>query len=111
MDGRMGGLVGGIAGSVIGVMGGIVGTYFIIKNSKGPRERASVIRAAVLCWLGVSAFLTFLYLLPLPWRFLAWLVYLPLLFWFIRWGNERQSRARAEDSTGAEPPSRQAAEP
>jgi len=107
----MGGLVGGIAGSVIGVMGGIVGTYFSIRNSKGPRERAFVIRAAALCWLGVSAFLTFLFLLPLPWRFLPWLVYLPLLFWFIRWGNERQLRARAEDSTRAEPPTRHAAEP
>ena len=49
-------------GVVAGVMGGIVGTYFSIKNAKGPKERAFAIRAAALCWLGVSAFLG----LPLP---------------------------------------------
>jgi hypothetical protein len=101
MDGN---LVGGIAGGVIGVMGGVVGTYFGIKNTNGPRERAFAIRAAGLCWLGISAFLACLFLVPMPWGPLLWAVYLPSLFWFMRWGNERQARARLEDSSEAERP-------
>ncbi len=96
MDDRMVGLVGGIAGGVIGVMGGLVGTYFSIKNSNGPNERAFVIRAAVLCWLGITAFLAGLFLVPRPWNLLLWVVYLPTLMLFIRWGNRGQARARAE---------------
>ena len=108
MDGSMVGPVGGIAGGVVGVMGGIVGTYFSIKNTKGPKERAFAIRAAALCWLGVSAFLACLLLLPLYWRLLLWVVYLPSLFWFIRWANEGQSGARVEDMTQVDPPGCQA---
>lgn len=83
MDGRLVGLIGGIVGGIIGVMGGIVGTYFSIKNTHGPKEKAFAIRAAALGWLGCSAFLACLLLVPLPWRVLLWVVCLPLLFWFI----------------------------
>ena len=103
-----GGMLGGIAGGVVGVMGGIVGTYFSIQNTKGPKERASAIRAAALCWLGVSAFLACLFLLRIYWGSLLWVFYLPLLFWFIRWANERQANARVEDMTQADLPGRQA---
>jgi hypothetical protein len=104
MDSRMVGLVGGIAGGVVGVMGGIVGTYFSIKNTNGPKERAFAIRAAALCWLGISAFLACLFMVPVQWRVLLWVVYLPGLFWFIRWANGGQVRARVEDMTEREPP-------
>ena len=107
MDGSMIGLVGGIAGGVIGVMGGLAGTYFSIKNTNGPRERAFVIRAAALCWLGVSAFLACLFLLPRYWGLLLWVVYPPSLFGFIRWANQRQGGARLEDMTQADLPGRQ----
>jgi hypothetical protein len=95
------GLVGGIAGGVLGVIGGIVGTYFSIKNTNGPRERAFVIRAAALCWLGGSVFLACLFLLPLYGRLLLWVAYLPCLFWFGRWANQRQAGARVEDMAQA----------
>lgn len=108
MDGSMVGLVGGIAGGVVGVMGGIVGTYFSIKNTKGPKERAFAIRAAALCWLGGSAFLACVFLLPPYWRLLLWVVYLPSLFWFSSWANDRQAGARVEDMTQADLPGRQA---
>ena len=104
MDGRMVGLVGGIAGAVVGVMGGIVGTYFSIKNTNGPKERIFATRAAALCWLGVSTFLACLFMVPVQWRVLLWVVYLPALFWFIRWANSRQARARVEDMIEREPP-------
>jgi hypothetical protein len=93
------GLVAGIAGGVVGVMGGVVGTYFSIKNTKGPKERAFMIRAAAFCWFGASAFLTCLSLLPLHWSWLLWVVYLPPLFWFITKANMGQARAQVEDMT------------
>ena len=103
MDDRMAGLVGGIAGGVIGVMGGLVGTYFSIKNTNGPGERAFVIRAAVLCWLGITAFLAGLFLVPRPWNILLWVVYGPALMLFIRWANRGQARARAEEVAAGKP--------
>jgi hypothetical protein len=89
LDSNTLGLVGGIAGGVLGVMGGIVGTYFSIKNTNGPKERAFAIRAAILCWFGVSA-------------------YLPCLLWFGRWANQRQAGARVEDMTQADLPGHRA---
>jgi uncharacterized membrane protein YfcA len=102
MDDRMVGLIGGIAGGVIGVIGGAVGTYFGIRNTNGPKERRFTIRAAVFCWFGVSAFLACLFLLPRRWNLLLWLVYVPSLFWFARWANDRQVRAKVEDALWAE---------
>ncbi len=105
-------LIGGIVGSILGVMGGIVGTYFSIKNTNGPKERAFMVRCAVLTWIGVSVFLLGLGLVTFsqsPNRFVVvpmlWLVYMPLLFWLIRWGNQRQARYRAEDAADAGHPS------
>jgi uncharacterized membrane protein YfcA len=108
LDSNTLGLVGGIAGGVLGVMGGIVGTYFSIKNTNGPKERAFAIRAAILCWFGVSAFLACLFLLPMNWRLLLWVVYLPCLLWFGRWANQRQAGARVEDMTQADLPGHRA---
>jgi phosphotransferase system glucose/maltose/N-acetylglucosamine-specific IIC component len=102
MDGSQVGLVGGIAGGVVGVMGGVIGTYFSIKNTKGTKERGFVIRAAVVCWLGVTAFLVCLFLITRPWNILAWVIYIPLLFWFIRWANAGQARARVKDMPEAD---------
>jgi len=99
MDGN---LVGGIVGSVGGVLGGLVGTYFSLKNTNGPKERAFMIWAAVLCWLGISAFLTCLLLLPITWNWLVWIAYWPSLFWGVKKGNERQIRYRAEDTADRE---------
>jgi phosphotransferase system glucose/maltose/N-acetylglucosamine-specific IIC component len=97
MDGRLVGLFGGIAGSVVGVMGGVIGTYFSIKNTNGPKERAFVIRAAAVCWLGVTAFLVCLFLAPRPWSVLVWIIGMPLQFWFVRWANAGEARARVKD--------------
>jgi hypothetical protein len=104
MDGRLVGVVAGIAGGVIGVVGGIIGTYFSIKHTNGPKERACMIRAAAVCWLGVSPFLTGLFLVPRSWQLLLWGIYLPALFWFIRRTNDGQARARVEDATQRELP-------
>jgi hypothetical protein len=58
------GLMGGIAGLVIGGAGVAAASYYMIRNTNGPRERAFRIRSCVLCWLGVATFLVVLFLLP-----------------------------------------------
>ena len=42
------GFVGGIIGGALGVLGGAIGTYFSIKNTSGPRERAFLIRISIV---------------------------------------------------------------
>ena len=64
------GWIGGIAGVAIGLIGGIIGTYFSIKNTSGPRERAFVIKACVVVWVGGGLFLAGMLALPDPYRHL-----------------------------------------
>ena len=87
------GLVGGIVGSLVGVAGGLIGTYFSIKNTNGPRERAFMIRSAIVCWIAVALFLTAMVLLPRarPW---FWIPYAILLSFGIRYGNRMQMEIR-----------------
>lgn len=92
------GLIGGIAGTVIGCLGGIIGSYFSIRNTKGPRERAFMIKFCALTWLALLAFLAWLLLLPAPYKYLAWIPYgigLPL---GIRYCNRRLLDIRHSES-------------
>jgi hypothetical protein len=85
-------------GAVIGILGGVVGTWFSIRNTVGPRERAFTIRASVLCWVGVSAFLAALWFTPFPYRALLWLPYMAALPFMARAWNRRQMQIRTEES-------------
>jgi uncharacterized membrane protein YfcA len=98
--GAMWGVIGGIIGSVIGIAGGCVGTYFSIKNTKGPRERAFMIKAAVVCWIGIALFLTLLIGLPSPYRWFMWIPYGILLPLGIRYANRTQRQLRIEENAG-----------
>ena len=93
------GLIGGIAGSVIGVAGGVIGLYFSIKNTNGPRERAFVIRAGIICSAAILVFLAVLHVVPNPYR--CWLVWVPfailLPIGIKRW-NKRQFEIRQDES-------------
>jgi hypothetical protein len=106
------GMAGGLIGTAVGILGGVIGTYASIRNARGPRERAFVIRAAAvfcafvtlfLLALGAPLFLrgSFPVGLAALWMPLLWAVYLPLLFLFIRRANDGHARARAEDEAGA----------
>ncbi len=92
------GLVGGIVGSLLGVAGGLIGTYFGIKNTNGPRERAFMIRAAIICWIGIVMFLAAMFLLPQA-RLWLWLAYCILLPFGILYGNKKQKSIRREEQT------------
>jgi Ca2+/Na+ antiporter len=96
--GQIGGLAGAIVGILIGLAGGVVGTYFSIKNTKGPRERAFMIRAAVVCWLAILVFLGLIIALPDPYRWLMWIPYAILLPAGIIYGNRKQQSIRREES-------------
>jgi hypothetical protein len=92
------GIIGGIIGGSLGLLGGAVGTYFSIKNTSGIRERAFMIRVAVVTWILVTAFIVGLMLLPRPFNFLLWLPYSIVLPLGIVWCNRRQQKIRAEEA-------------
>ena len=94
------GLVGGVAGSLLGVVGGLIGTYFSIKNTNGPRERAFMIRSAIVCWLAVSVFLATMFLVPQV-RLWLWVPYCTLLPLGIGYGNRKQMAIRRNEQSVA----------
>jgi threonine/homoserine/homoserine lactone efflux protein len=85
-------------GGIGGLAGGVVGTYFSIKNTNGPRERAFVTKAAIICWVAVLVFLAVLFALPNPYRWLVWIPYAILLPIGIKTWNKRQFAIRQEES-------------
>jgi hypothetical protein len=93
------GIIGGVVGGALGIAGGVVGTYFSIKNTAGPRERAFMVRTAIIGWLAISAFLLGLFLFPHPYSMLLWAPYVVALIWAIRWCNRRQQQIRAAERT------------
>ncbi len=98
MDGpTIGILIAVIGGVVLTAIGCLIGAHFGIKRANGPRELALANRVAVVGWVGVSAYLACLFLVPMPWRFLIWGFFIPAFFWFVRWALERQALAQAED--------------
>jgi hypothetical protein len=92
------GLVGAMIGGFFGIVGGVIGTYFSIKNTKGPRERALMVRCAVYTWVAVISFVTLLLVLPMPYNFLLWIPYGIALPLAIRLINKRQMEIRAMES-------------
>ena len=98
MDGGTIGLMGGIAGSILGLAGGAIGTYFSIKRTNTPRERAFVIRCAMVTWIFLVLFLVGLFLLPVSWKWMIWLPYAIFLPVGIRFMNRRQMQIQAEEA-------------
>jgi hypothetical protein len=91
--------VGGLLGPLLGVLGGAVGTYFTVRNTEGPRERAFTIKGAVVCWVLVALFLMGALLMPGRVRFALWVAYAMLLGVGIRWWNMTQCRIRREEAS------------
>jgi len=105
MTGNLWAWVGGIAGSAIGLGGGIVGTYFSIRNTKGPRERSFMIQFAIVAWACMVVFLSLLFALPNPYRWLVWIPYGIVLPMAIQYGNRKQQALRKEEEQdGGKPP-------
>jgi len=94
------GLIGGIGGSVLGVLGGVIGTWFSIKNTNGPRERAFMVKTAVIVWVAVTLFLVLLLTLPQPYNYLMWIPYGILLPVGINRTNRIQAEIRKQEHPG-----------
>lgn len=89
---------GAILGALLGILGGAIGVYFSVRNTKGPRERAYVIRSSISCLIGVVLFLAGMLLLPSPYKRGLVVVYVVALLLAIRHWNRRQAAIRAEES-------------
>ncbi len=96
--GTFGGWAGGIIGSVIGLSGGAFGVYCSIRNTRGPKERAFMIRASVACCLFVGLYLAALWLLPPAYKVLMIVPYVALLVLGIAWLNRAHARVRQEET-------------
>ena len=92
------GVIGGIIGGVLGIVGGLLGTYCSIKNTDSVRERAFMIKASVIGWIGILIFLGLMFALPNPYRFFLWIPYGILLPLAIITGNRKQQKIRQEES-------------
>jgi Ca2+/Na+ antiporter len=91
------GTIGGIIGGVIGVLGGLVGSYFSIKNTNGPKEKAFMIKCIIIGWVAIIVFLILLFYIPKPYNFLLWIPYGFVLFLAIRYGNKKQREIRKQE--------------
>ena len=103
MDGITAGWLGGLVGSVIGVLGGALGTYFSIKNTAGPMEKAFMVKFAAIGWIGIAAFLSLLFVLARPYNFLLWVSYGILLPICIVYCNRRLQQIRQLESIDDQP--------
>jgi FtsH-binding integral membrane protein len=92
------GLIGGIIGGTIGIIGGAIGAYASIKNTNGPLERAFMVKASIVAWIGIIIFLVLLLALPKPYSYLMWGVYGVLLPLGIITGNRKQTEIRERES-------------
>jgi len=92
------GLIGGILGCLIGVAGGLFGTYCSIKNTKGPRERAFMVKYSIFIWLFGTLFLLLLFTLPKPYNYFMWIPYGFLLPVGIIYVNRRLLAIRKEEA-------------
>lgn len=75
----------------IALIGGGLASWSNIRQARGPRERAFVIRVCLLSWALILSMLGLMYLLPSPYRYVAMLAYfvgLPLLIY--RWARTHQ---------------------
>ncbi len=96
------GLIGGILRVIIGTIGGAVGTFFSIKNTNGPKEKAFMIKCAVVGWIAIIVFISLLLLLPKPYNFLLWIPYgiaLPLSIIYL---NKKQNSIRETEKKDKE---------
>ena len=92
------GLIGGVVGGIVGVAGGLLGTYFSIKNTKGPLERAFVIKASIACWIFVLAFVFGMCLTPGLYKLFLIPIYVVGLVASILLWNKKQAQIRFEES-------------
>ncbi|MFH0954069.1 MAG: hypothetical protein V1873_07045 [Verrucomicrobiota bacterium] len=91
----------GIGISAAAVVGASVATYTTVRGTKGPRERAFVVRSALWAWLVIAALFSLMYYLPSPYNYfllIPYFIHLPIMTY--RFAS-RQQLIREEEETGA----------
>ena len=92
------GMVGAIAGSTIGVLGGLIGTGCSIWRAESSAERQFIVKASVVMWSLIPAFLAGILLIPNPYNHLMWLPYCFMLSFGIRKFSEKLQQIRESNS-------------
>ena len=92
------GLIGATVGGFLGFAGGAVGTYFGIRKTNGPRERAFMVKTAVIAWIAIIIFIVLLVILPQPYNYLMGIPYGILLPLGITKCNKRQAELRQREN-------------
>jgi hypothetical protein len=87
-----------IAWTVIGLAGALSVTWWTIKNTYGPRERAFIVRAFAVWWVANVLFVGAVWLVPKPYNWWLFPAYLIPLLLASRYVNLRQATIRAEES-------------
>jgi hypothetical protein len=57
----------GMAG--VAIVMGLVATWSSVRNTRGPGERAFVVRSVLWAWLVLTALFTAMYFLPVPYNY------------------------------------------
>jgi hypothetical protein len=95
-------LLGGVSEllgtGLLGVMANVLVFRLAVKNAKGPREKAFVLRSLVLCGLVSIAFLSGVSLIPGWYKHLLWVPFMVISFFLNRWYKRVVSRIRREES-------------
>jgi hypothetical protein len=96
----------GLSLLAIALLGGAAASWSNIRHSRGPKERAFVIRMCAVAWSLILSMLALMYLLPAPYRYAAMLFYFIGLPWLIySWSKKHQLirmlDAREQDETPA----------
>ena len=92
------GWIGPIVGGGVGLLGGVIGTYFSLRNTRGPRERAFAVKASILCWIVALLFVAGMALIPSWYKLLLVIPYLVVVVLGVRKWNEIQFRIQKEEA-------------
>ena len=75
----------------VAILGGALATYHNVRNAKGPKERAFVIKICAISWIIIISLLLFVYGLPPPYRYVVLFLYFvgcPILIY--KWATMHQ---------------------
>jgi drug/metabolite transporter (DMT)-like permease len=110
-DAQMG-IIGGVLGSLIGLAGGVIGSYYSIKNTRTPEERAFMVQAVIVFWLAGIALVILPVVLEVRgliapwWRWVGMTLFLcglgPMIAYTNRRCNQLGGQSPAEPAERAE---------
>ena len=87
-----------IVWTLVGLIGAVGVTYWAIKNTYGPREKAFIVRAFASWWVANVLFVGAVWLVPKPYNWWLFPAYMLPLFLASGYVNKRQAAIRAEES-------------